>query len=155
MELPKTAAFLLALCIILLSFASCKDDSTSSAMPIVEITDGSYTVIEINDCDIGGDPATEFLFELIYNASSDIDIDGVEFDDLFSSGQEIENNFEDDLDVSGNSLSFDWCYRFGSNEWVELTLKILAENEQVESNEYTLRVDRPEGANKSVTSGKN
>lgn len=94
--------------------------------------------------------ATEFLFDIEYEATDEIDIDGVEFDLTWSNGDQSDNRFSSQFNANSNTVSFDWCFRFGNEqEWFELDLKILAEDEDVESNEFNIRVDRPEGANKS------
>lgn len=152
---PSTTK-LLILCISLVIVTSCKDDSTSSGDITIEIVNGTSTFNELNDCDIGsGASATEFLFSLGFEASDNIDIDGVEFDLVWSDEDEAPNIFTDDFEVTNQTLQFHWCFRYGPTDWFELDLKILAEDEEVESNEYTIRVDRPEGANKSVASGRN
>ena len=139
-------------------FTSCKDNSTSSDDISVEITDGSAAVIELNTCDIdSGSFATEFRFTLQLDAPSDVDIDGIEFDLTFQSGADISSLLQDSFNRSDQTVQFDYCFRYGSHgDWFELNLKILAEDEEIESNEYTIRVDRPEGANKGIiSSGKN
>lgn len=127
---------------------SCKDNSSSSSDITVTITNGTAAPIELNQCNIGsGSLATEFLFLLEYQSSDEIDIDGVEFDLTWSDGDGSQNIFENSFSDDNNILDFDWCFRYGSTEWFEIDVKILAEDEEIESNEYTIRVDRPEGAN--------
>ena len=129
---------------------SCKDDSTSSNQPVIEISQVSATIVDLNDCSIdSNDPATRYNFMLEYDASSEVSIDGVEFDLNWSNGDESPNIFANDVNVEANTVDFNWCFRYGSTDWFELDLKILAEDEQIESNEFNLRVDKPNGANKS------
>ena len=71
----------------------------------------------------------------------------MEFDLLWSDGSESQNRFEDDFNLSGGMLDFDWCFRFGTLDWFELDVKVLANDEEIESNIYTIRVEKPDGAN--------
>lgn len=140
--------FLSIMGLIALLGTSCKD-SASSDSPVIQITEGSYSVVELNGCDIdSGDPASSILFVLDFESSSGVEIDGIEFDVLFESGTELPNFFEDDFDITGNSLEFDYCFRFAGSSWVEIYPLLLAEDEELESNEITIRVEKPDGANK-------
>lgn len=135
--------------VLFLSVSACKDDSASSNSASIEITNATVTFIDVNDCDIGSGPeATEFLFTLSIDATPGIDINGVEFDLIWSDGEEDPNIFSEDFNIAEGTLDFDWCFRYGTTEWFELDMKILAEDEEIESNEYNIRVDRPNGANK-------
>ncbi|MDZ7717341.1 MAG: hypothetical protein U5K72_04940 [Balneolaceae bacterium] len=136
--------------LLTLIVTSCKD-STSSESSFIEITDSSYSVVQLNGCDIdSGASATRFQFVLNFDSSSGVDISGIEFDILFESGTEGENIFEDDFEVVGQSLEFDFCFRFGSSSsWIEIYPSILANNEELVSNEITIRIERPEDANKN------
>ncbi len=146
---------LLIFCISLAILTSCKDDSTSSDDITIEIVNGTFSFNEVNECDFdSGASGTEFLFLIEYEASDDIDISGVEFDLIWSDGEEDPNIFDDLFEATNQTLQFEWCFRFGTTEWFELDLKILAENREVESNEYTIRVDKPEDANKSASTGR-
>lgn len=132
---------------------SCKDDSASSdSGASVEIINATSAIVELNACNIdSGNPATEYLYTIEYLANpAEIDIDGVEFDLTWSDGDEDPNIFTNEFDRNGSTLEFDWCFRFGDTEWFELDLKILADDEQVESNEFNIRVERPDGANKGI-----
>lgn len=147
---PKYLSIHLAL--LALTATSCKDDSTSSDDISIQIINVSQSLSELNECDIdSGLPASEFLFDIEYTSSSaNIDIDGIEFDLVWSSGDQENNIFTNQFNVNDETLTFDWCFRYGAEEeWIELDLKILAEDEEVESNEATIRVDKPENANKS------
>ena len=149
MKRSETIHFVAILIVVCLTFSSCKDDSTSANGALIEITNVTSNVIELNSCEIDqGDLATEFLFDMEVEASPDLDIDGVEFDLTWSNGDESPNIFTNEFTTGENLVSFDWCFRYGTTEWFELDLKILAENEEVESNEYKIRVNQPNGANK-------
>lgn len=141
----------IAVYMIVLSAVSCKDNSTNSSDMSIVITNVTHTIVELNNCDIGsGLPASEFLFEIDYEASEEIDIDGIEFDLLWSSGDEEGDIFSGQFNAATETVTFDWCFRYGDEEqWFELDLKIIAENERAESNEFNIRVDKPEGANKN------
>jgi hypothetical protein len=144
--------FIIAAGILLLTAPSCKDNSTNSSDVSIVITNVTPTLAELNQCDIGsGSMASEFLFEIEYEASEEIDIDGVEFDLDWSSGDQDNNIFASQFNATTETVTFDWCFRYGDEEqWFELDLKIIAENERAESNEFNIRVDKPEGANKST-----
>lgn len=137
--------------ILILTSASCKDSSTNSSDISIEIVNVNQSLLSLNQCDIGsGLPASEFLFDIEYEASEGIDIDGIEFDLLWSAGDVDSDIFSGQFKASAETVTFDWCFRYGAEEeWFELDLKIIAENEKVESNEFNIRVDKPDGANKS------
>jgi len=143
--------FILTIISVILVTTSCKDNSTGSDDPSIVITNITSSLLSLNECNIdSGLPASEFLFEVDFDANSDIEIDGVEFDLIFIGGGESPNRFSDDFDLSNEGLEFDWCFRFANTEGVELILKILANDETLESNEVTIKVDKPEGANKTT-----
>ena len=133
-----------------IAVTSCKDSASSDA-PFIRLDEAAYSVIDLNGCNIdSGSPATRFLFTLNFESSPEVEIDGIEFDLLFESGTEGQNIFEDNFEITGNSLEFDFCFRFGSaSSWVEIYPFILAENEELESNKITIRIEKPEGANKN------
>jgi len=86
---------------------SCKDDSTSSNQPVIEISQVSATIVDLNDCSIdSNDPATRYNFMLEYDASSEVSIDGVEFDLNWSNGDESPNIFANDVNVEANTVDF-------------------------------------------------
>ena len=101
-------------------------------------------------CDFGSDGVgSAFLIEIDFDASSNIEIDGIEYDLNFVGGAEFANTFVDDFDLTNEGLEFIRCFLFEDTEGVELAeLKILANDESVESNEVNISIDRPEGANK-------
>lgn len=135
----------LMLALFVLAIASCSKDD---AEPDIRITNGSSSFDVLNDCDIGSGPlATLFTFTLNLAALPAEDIDGIEFDLEWEDGSESQNLFDDNFDIIGNSLEFDWCFRFGSLNWFEIRAKVLADDERQESNEVTIRVNRPSGAN--------
>lgn len=150
MRLLTKQTFIIAAGILLLTAASCKDNSTNSSDISIVITSVTQSVSELNQCDIGSGPmASEYLFEIEYEASEEIEIDGVEFDLDWSSGDQDNNIFASQFNATTETVTFDWCFRYGDEEqWFELDLKIIAENERAESNEYNIRVEKPEGANK-------
>ena len=137
--------------IICFTLISCKDDSTSSDRTFVEITNAAGTLLELNECSFDSEaPGSNFLFEISFDASSDVEIDGVEFDLSFVNGATFNNIFFDDFDMTNGGLEFEYCFRFEGTDGFELDLKILANNESLESNEVTISIDRPEGANKFI-----
>lgn len=137
-KLPIIIAFLI--------LTSCSDDD--EVQPTVRIVDGMSSYDVLNDCNIGsGDLATDFNFDLDIETTGNIEIDGVEFDIEWSDGSESLNRFEDNFVVVGNSLLFDWCFRFDYTEWFDLKITLLAGNEEIESNQFTIRVEKPEDAN--------
>jgi hypothetical protein len=149
-KIKKTSTIIAG--ILVLTTVSCKDNSTNSSDVSIVITNVTQSIVELNGCDIGSGPmASEFLFDIEYEASEEIDIDGIEFDLNWSSGDQDNNVFVSQFNATNVTADFDWCFRYGAEEqWFELNLKIIAENERAESNEFKIRVDRPEGANKSL-----
>lgn len=131
--------------ILLLFSPACNDDEADPALVLTGVSSSFDT---LNECDIGGSTmATEFDFVLEFDRSEGIEIDGVEFDLYWSDGDDDQNNFTDNFDVVGNTVVFDWCFRYGTTEWFELDFKLLANGEEIESNVFKLRVEKPEGAN--------
>lgn len=149
--MQKTASICLTAFIFSFLIISCKDSSTNSGEPFIEITNAATTLFALNDdgCDFGDSGVgSAFLFEIDVDASSDIEIDGVEFDISFVDGAEIPNRFTNDFDLTDDGLEFIWCFRFEETGGVELDLKILANNESIESNVVSINIERPDGANK-------
>ena len=131
------------ICIALLStflFSGCGDSDDITA------NSSSFSFIQLNTCDIGsGDLATRFNFRVNYDAALDVQISKVLFDIEWSSGDSdsAETSSIDDL---ATSVEYSWCYRFGSEDWVEITHRLVTSN-GTESNESVVRIDKPDGAN--------
>lgn len=147
--------FSMAIFIVFMTMISCKDNSTNNNSPSIEINDATATLFQLNTdgCDFGsGNIGSAFLIELNIDSSSDIEIDGIEFDITFVGGAEFENSFTDDFDLTNDGLEFIRCFRFGETQEVIMDIRILANDETIESNEITISIDRPDGANKEIDS---
>ncbi|NBC02674.1 MAG: hypothetical protein GVY20_03115 [Bacteroidetes bacterium] len=146
--------FFFVILIVFTEVISCKDNSTNVNTPSLEITNVTYSLFALNSdgCDFGSDGVgSAFLIEIDFDASSNIEIDGIEYDLNFVDRAEFPNTFVDDFDLTNEGLEFIRCFLFEETEGVELAeLKILANDESVESNEVNISIDRPEGANKEA-----
>ncbi len=144
--LPTNITLLLRNLIIAIIFSSlivsCGDDSDS----FITAQASSFTFNELNTCDIGGTTlATSFDFTIAYDASENTKIAKVLFDLEWSNGDSESSETTDFSDL-GTRIEYDWCYRFGNDDWVEITHRIVTEND-LTSNTSVIMVTRPEGAN--------
>ena len=102
-------------------FCSCGGDEVTT-------TNSSATFDELNTCDIGsGDNATRFTFTVNYDSESDSPVSKVLFDINWSSG-DTDNAETSNFTDSGSSITYSWCYRFGSEEWVEISHRLETED---------------------------
>jgi len=147
MKLFSYLSQLVIFCTLVLVLSGCKDDD-EEVQPIINLTSATYSVESLNACDIGsGDLASNFIFELEYEASPSLEFDGIEFDLRWSDGDQSNNIVVSTFQRSDDFVEFDWCFRFGTTEWFELDATIVGENETVESNPVTIRVEKPQDAN--------
>ena len=132
-------------CVVLFLLAvSCKDDDVRP----LSASSGGSSFDELNMCDIGsGAMATVFDFQIELTAPPTIPLGGVEFDLEWSDGDTSDDIFENDLDISGSTVEFDWCFRFGSTDWFEIKATIVDDDRKPLSNSVTIRVNKPAGAN--------
>lgn len=123
-----------------------KDDD----MRPLSANSGGFTFDSLNTCDIGsGANATVFTFQIELESvpMQELDLDGVEFDLEWSDGDTSEDIFEDDIIISGSTVEYDWCFRFGSTDWFEVKPVIVDSDRNPLSNAVTIRVNKPAGAN--------
>ena len=125
---------------------ACSDDDSPS--PQFKILSGTSSYEDLNECSFsGGNPGTEFYFHLqLQPADANASVDKISFDLLWDDGDNEKNIEEDDFTIVDNTLTFDWCFRYGSSEWFEVTVRVIDEN-NVKSNSQKIRVDKPDGAN--------
>jgi hypothetical protein len=139
----KTLHVLFAFSITLM-LACSKDDE----MRPLSASSGGFTFDSLNTCDIGsGSMATLFDFQIELDSVPTLDLGGVEFDLEWSNGDKSEDIFEDDFIISGSTIEYDWCFRFGNTDWFEVKPTIVDPNRNPLSNEVTIRVNKPAGAN--------
>lgn len=123
-------------------FISCGDDSEN----FITAKTSSVTFDDLNTCDIGsGLPATSFDFIIDYDASDNIEITKILFELTWTSG-ESESVETTDFTDTGAQIEYDWCYRFGSDDWVEISHRLETKNDK-KSNSSLVRVNKPDGAN--------
>ena len=121
-------------------FISCGDDDP------ITLGDSSATFTELNTCDIGsGSLATRFSFTIPYETSGDVTISKVLFDINWSSG-DTDNSQTTNFNDTGSRIEYNWCYRYGSEDWVEITHR-LELSDGTTSNSSTVTIDKPDGAN--------
>lgn len=141
----KRLELLLSIAVLALVILGCSKDDE---MRPLTVTGSDFSFDTLNTCDIGsGDFATLFNFHLELPSAPTIEVGGVEFDLEWSNGNETENILEDDLVMTGTTISYDWCFRFGSTDWFELRQTLVDPDGKALSNEVTLRVNKPAGAN--------
>lgn len=140
----KTVHTLIIAFAVLLMTACSKDDD----MRPLKATSGSSSFDVLNDCDIGsGSNATSFTFEIELDSPPMIELGGVEFDLKWSDGDESDDAMDDDIIITGSTVAWDWCFRFGGTDWFEIKAVVLDDNLKAASNEVTIRVNKPAGAN--------
>ena len=123
-------------------FISCGDDNED----FITANATTFTFNELNTCNIGsGLPATSFDFVIDYEASENIEITKITFDLDWSNG-DSESTETTEFNDLGTRIEYDWCYRFGGDDWVEITQRIVTNND-LTSNSSVIRVNRPDGAN--------
>jgi hypothetical protein len=129
-----------------IQLVSCKHDESPS--PQFQILNGSSSYEDLNECSFSsGNPGTSFDFELdLQPADGNATVDQISFDLLWDDGDNEKNIEEDDFTIVGNTLTFDWCFRYGSSEWFELTVRVIDSN-NVKSNSQKIKVNKPDGAN--------
>lgn len=134
---------ILSVLLLALIFMGCSDDDDFA----LSASSGGATYDTVNTCGNTAPYLTRFDFAIELESPPTEDLGGVEFDIEWSDGDIVEDRFEDDLIITGSVVEFDWCFRFGSTEWIELHCTILDEDDNVLSNEVTIRADKPDGAN--------
>ncbi|MEM9547467.1 MAG: hypothetical protein AAGA77_15920, partial [Bacteroidota bacterium] len=90
-------------------------------------------------------PATRFTFNIDYETPDEIEISKIEFDLEWSGGDSDEAETSSFTNM-GTHIEYSWCYRFGDEEWVEITHRLVTAND-TKSNPSVVRIDKPDGAN--------
>ena len=124
---------------------NCSEDDDGPDLFIIAMTSTS-SFDDLNTCHIdSGALATMFDFTIPYEASDGIAINKVVFDIEWSNGDtgSAESN---EFINTGTDVLYNWCYRFATDEWVEITHRL--ETEQgITSNPSVIRVFKPQSAN--------
>ena len=125
--------------------ANCSNDDTESADSIT-IKAATASFEAVNTCALAsGSNGTGFQFTIPYTKTGKKEISFVTVNlewPTAQSSSSVESNFTD----NGTSLTYNRCYRFADQDWVEITHYLVLE-EGNGSNPTTLRVNRPAGAN--------
>lgn len=130
--------------LLLTALTGCNKNNDESSFITAKVSTSMFE--ELNTCDIGSCcPATRFDFTITYEASSEVEIDNIIFDLKWSDG-DLDNSVETIFSDSGTSIKYDWCYKFGIAEWVEITHKLVTKQGTI-SNSSIVRLHKPEGAN--------
>ena len=136
------------LCIACLSLLMVSCDKDDDDVRPLSAKSGSSSFDMLNGCDIGSGPmATEFIFEIELAMAPTMQLGGVEFDVEWADGDVSEDRFEEDIIISGTTIEYDWCFRFGSLDWFEVKATVVDDDRNPLSNEVSIRVNRPAGAN--------
>jgi hypothetical protein len=123
----------------------CSDDDE---MRPLSVSQSSSSFDTLNTCDFSsGSNGTEFTFQLQLQSAPAISVGGVEFDLLWSNGNTSDDILEEDVVINGNTVEYDWCFRFGGTDWFELNQTLVDDDGNPLSNEVKVRVNRPVGAN--------
>ena len=138
------AYHILSIAAFCMLFLSCKKDD---ARPL-NATTGGFSYEVLNDCALSsGSNGTRFDFQIELASAPTIPFDGIEFDVVWADGDVSNDRYDDDFIITGSTVEFDWCFRFGSLDWFEVKPTILDADGKALSNEITIRVDKPAGAN--------
>lgn len=148
-ENKKGASKVLCISLILLLMGTVlgcsKDDGGSDFFITAKASTSSFE--QLNTCDISSCClATEFDFNVVYEASSGIEIDKIIFDLKWSDGDTETGVKEAVFSDSGTSVVYNWCYKFGDDDWVEITHRLISK-QGITSNTSVVRLNKPEGAN--------
>ena len=120
------------------------DDVGENAFITAEATELNFD--ELNTCDIGSDlMATLFVLTIPYKTSSGNEVDKIEIDMKWSNGDE-DSNVEGNFTLENSKAYYDWCFRFGDTEWIEVTTRLVGK-QGIKSNPSLIRIVKPEGAN--------
>lgn len=121
-------------------FTSCGDDDP------ITIKDSSATFTDLNTCDIGsGALATRFSFTIPYDKAEDVTISKILFEINWSNG-DTDNSETTNFNDTGSQIEYTWCYRFGSDDWVEI-VHTLELSDGTVSNSSAVTINKPDGAN--------
>lgn len=74
-----------------------------------------------------------------------MEIDKIIFDLKWSDG-DVGNGVKTSFNDMGQSIEYDWCYKFGTEEWVEITHRLVTKQGTI-SNPSIIRINKPEGPN--------
>ena len=129
--------------LVLLAAISCSKEEAAT----LKISDVSYRVQQLNDCYNGGS-TIRISLEVDNN---DVMIEKLinQYKDANGNGEKLEFPVQNE-DIQNGQLEFEWCYFFGEDDWIEEKYKIAGMSNmgvKIESNEFTLRIERPAGAN--------
>ena len=141
----KYRTFVLVL-FLYLTIASCSSDD-EGPVPVITTQATTATFDDLNGCDIndGGPFATLFDFTIPYNTTAPVEIDRITTDwewETGNSGTNQETSFND----TGAAIIYDWCWRFGDDNWVDLTSRLVTK-EGIISSSSSIRLTKPDDAN--------
>ena len=132
--------------LLLVAIISCnKDDGSSEVFITTKASSSSFeqlNIYDINSCCL----ATEFDFTIVYQASSGIEIDKIVLDLKWSDGDTETGIQENVLNDFGTSVVYDWCYKFGNDDWVDITHKMVTK-QGITSNISVVGLKKPNEAN--------
>lgn len=124
-----------------------KDDNGGGSDVFINAKVSTSTFEQLNTCDIGSCClATDFDFTITYEKSSGIALDKIIFDLKWSDGDTETSVKENVFSDSGTSVVYDWCYKFGNDDWVEITHRLVTK-QGIASNTSVVRLNKPSGAN--------
>ena len=143
-NIKKAYKTFLILILSALAVQCSKDDDPQDLISAVQPALTSLS--GLNTCDIGGCClASEFDFSISYTASDGTEIVKINFDLVWSNG-DTDSATENDLADSGAKVDYNWCYRFGDLDWVDVTHTLVSKN-GAKSPPSKVRLMKPEGAN--------
>ena len=126
--------------------------SCSKEEPVMlKIVDAKYRVEKINDPECGDAVNGSSIQVTLEIANIDIIVEKLvnQYVDEEGRGGKLDEAVNATAAQSGK-LSFQWCYLFNESNWFDEKYKLVGmtmNGAPIESNEFTLRINRPDGAN--------
>jgi len=134
-------------CVAILMFSSCSKEEQET----FEITDATYRVLGINDTECAGVNNGSTIQVRLSLKIQDAVVEKMISQYMTESGEGGKDDYIiDAAQIESEKLNYSWCYRFDDDDWVEEKFKLVGMTMMgapIESNQVTLRIDRPAGAN--------
>ena len=121
-------------------------------MPILQIKDATVKVVLVNNPnECISDNIAGTRLEITIQTESNVEINTLVNQYVSSEGQGGKLEYTiDPSQVEGTAVVFEWCYWFENAKFFEEKYKLIGTTdvgERIESNPFTLQIQRPIGAN--------
>jgi len=139
---------ILILTVLIAISTGCEKES----IPVLQIKDATAKVIRVNNPnECISDNIAGSRLEITIHTDSNVEINTLVNQYVSSDGQGGKLEFSiDPSQVQETALEFRWCYWFGDATYFEEKYKLIGTTdmgERIESNPFTLQIQRPIGAN--------